>query len=85
MGLLTAGVDEAGRGPLAAPVVAAAVILDRARRPPAVRDSKVLNPARRLTLALRRCGLCGMHRRSFAPVKALLVAQGEIEGGGLCR
>lgn len=51
-GLLTAGVDEAGRGPLAGPVVAAAVILDPGRAPPAVRDSKVLAPERRLVLAL---------------------------------
>ena len=46
-----AGVDEAGRGPLAGPVVAAAVILD-ARRPIAgLRDSKQLAPARREALA----------------------------------
>ena len=46
------GVDEAGRGPLAGPVVAAAVILD-ARRPIAgLRDSKQLSPARRDNLAV---------------------------------
>ena len=50
-GGLTAGVDEAGRGPLAGPVVAAAVILD-ARRPVAgLRDSKQLPPAIRERLA----------------------------------
>ena len=37
-----AGVDEAGRGPLAGPVVAAAVILDRSRRVRGVDDSKKL-------------------------------------------
>ncbi len=37
-----AGVDEAGRGPLAGPVVAAAVILNPARIPPGLNDSKVL-------------------------------------------
>lgn len=37
-----AGVDEAGRGPLAGPVVAAAVILDRARMPKGLNDSKQL-------------------------------------------
>ena len=42
-----AGVDEAGRGPLAGPVVAAAVILDPARRIRGVADSKVLPPERR--------------------------------------
>jgi ribonuclease HII len=42
-----AGVDEAGRGPLAGPVVAAAVILAPERPVPGVADSKVLSPARR--------------------------------------
>src|SRR5260370_542921 len=35
-----AGVDEAGRGPLAGPVIAAAVILDRKRMPKGLNDSK---------------------------------------------
>ncbi|MCB1683260.1 MAG: ribonuclease HII [Pseudomonadales bacterium] len=43
----TAGVDEVGRGPLAGPVVAAAVILDPRRLPPGLRDSKRLTAARR--------------------------------------
>lgn len=42
-----AGVDEAGRGPLAGPVVAAAVILDPNRRVKGLDDSKRLSPARR--------------------------------------
>jgi len=42
-----AGIDEAGRGPLAGPVVAAAVILDHRRLPKGVRDSKQLPPERR--------------------------------------
>ena len=37
------GVDEAGRGPLAGPVVAAAVILDRGRIPKGLNDSKLLS------------------------------------------
>ena len=48
---LTAGVDEAGRGPLAGPVVAAAVILDPGRPIEGLADSKVLTPARREALA----------------------------------
>ena len=42
-----AGVDEAGRGPLAGPVVAAAVIIDPCRRIKGLNDSKVLTPAQR--------------------------------------
>lgn len=50
----TAGIDEAGRGPWAGPVVAAAVMIDPARMPPDVarriNDSKKLAPARREAL-----------------------------------
>jgi ribonuclease HII len=46
-----AGVDEVGRGPLAGPVVAAAVILDPARPVDGLRDSKQLSAARREILA----------------------------------
>lgn len=48
---LLAGVDEAGRGPLAGPVHAAAVILDPARPIPGLNDSKKLSAARRTELA----------------------------------
>jgi ribonuclease HII len=51
--LLVCGVDEAGRGPLAGPVYAAAVILDPARRINGLADSKVLAAERRDTLAGR--------------------------------
>jgi ribonuclease HII len=50
---LVCGVDEAGRGPLAGPVYAAAVILDPARRVNGLADSKVLDPGRRELLAAR--------------------------------
>jgi ribonuclease HII len=50
---LTAGVDEAGRGPLAGPVVAAAVILDPRRVIRGLADSKQLTPERRAVLAGR--------------------------------
>ena len=46
-----AGVDEAGRGPLAGPVVAGAVILDRCSVIDGLRDSKQLSPRRRSELA----------------------------------
>jgi ribonuclease HII len=42
-----AGVDEVGRGPLAGPVTAAAVVLDLARMPAGLADSKALTAARR--------------------------------------
>ena len=50
-GLYAAGVDEVGRGPLAGPVVAGAVVLDPARPIDGLRDSKELSPKRRDELA----------------------------------
>ncbi len=50
--MLIAGVDEAGRGPLAGPVFAAAVILDAARPLPGLRDSKLLTASARERLAV---------------------------------
>jgi ribonuclease HII len=50
---LRAGVDEAGRGPLAGPVVASAVILDPRRRIRGIRDSKVIEPEERTELAIK--------------------------------
>ncbi|HBF99281.1 MAG TPA: ribonuclease HII, partial [Alphaproteobacteria bacterium] len=47
---MVAGVDEAGRGPWAGPVVAAAVILDPAAIPDGLNDSKKLSAARRAAL-----------------------------------
>ncbi|MDF1606627.1 ribonuclease HII [Hoeflea sp. YIM 152468] len=44
---LVAGLDEAGRGPLAGPVVAAAVIIDLACLPEGLNDSKAVKPAMR--------------------------------------
>lgn len=50
---MIAGVDEAGRGPLAGPVVAAAVVLGPGAVPAGLADSKTLSPARRAELADR--------------------------------
>ncbi len=50
-GEIICGVDEAGRGPLAGPVFAAAVILDPQRPLIGIRDSKELNAKRREALA----------------------------------
>jgi ribonuclease HII len=57
---LMAGVDEAGRGPLAGPVVAAAVILDDTKRIRGLADSKVLSPLQRERLydQIREKALC---------------------------
>lgn len=49
--MLIAGIDEAGRGPLAGPVFAAAVILDPAHAIDGLRDSKLLSRRRREVLA----------------------------------
>lgn len=49
---LVAGVDEAGRGPLAGPVAAAAVILDPGRPVAGLADSKKLTAGRRESLAV---------------------------------
>jgi ribonuclease HII len=57
---LLAGVDEAGRGPLAGPVVAAAVILDDLQPIKGLADSKVLSPRKREKLydEIRARALC---------------------------
>jgi ribonuclease HII len=57
---LVAGVDEVGRGPLAGPVVAAAVILDELQPIKGLRDSKALAPAKRqrLDAEIRARALC---------------------------
>lgn len=63
---LTAGVDEVGRGPLAGPVVAAAVVLNPAHTITGLRDSKKLSAQRRTELAwqIRR------HSQAFAIASA---------------
>jgi len=52
-GALIGGVDEAGRGPLAGPVIAAAVVLAPGQKIAGVRDSKLLSAAKRTELAVR--------------------------------
>ena len=56
------GIDEAGRGPLAGPVVAAAVILPRKGRPKGLDDSKQLTAEAReeLALKIRAVGIVGV-------------------------
>lgn len=59
---IVAGIDEAGRGPWAGPVVAAAVILDPRKLPAGIDDSKKLTPAKRealysVIMEQARCGV----------------------------
>lgn len=78
---LVAGVDEAGRGPLAGPVVAAAVILDPRRPVEGIADSKALTAARRSRLALEirsRCIAYGLGWADAAEVDAINVLQATM-------
>ena len=65
-----AGVDEVGRGPLAGPVCAAAVVLDPARVPEGLADSKTLGKARRVALAaeIRRTACVGLGQASVEEI-----------------
>lgn len=79
-----AGVDEAGRGALAGPVVAAAVILDPQRLPRglrgAIRDSKQLSPRQRERLAeqLLACAEVGIGQSGAAEIDRFGVARATL-------
>ena len=78
---LTAGIDEAGRGPLAGPVVAAAVILDRRRQIRGIADSKVLAPDIREELALKirtRCVAWGLGWACASEIDAINILQATM-------
>ncbi|HSN34104.1 MAG TPA: ribonuclease HII [Ideonella sp.] len=78
---MVAGVDEVGRGPLAGPVVAAAVILDPARRIRGLADSKTLSAARREALAAEIHGkaLCvAIGSASVEEIDALNILQATL-------
>ncbi|MFZ4688283.1 MAG: ribonuclease HII [Polymorphobacter sp.] len=70
---IVAGVDEAGRGPWAGPVVAAAVILDRACVPKGLNDSKTLSEIARERLygELLACARYGVGIASVAEIDTL--------------
>jgi ribonuclease HII len=73
-----AGIDEAGRGPLAGPVVAAAVILRRGRPIDGVADSKTLSPDERtrLSIIIRESAVCfGIGWADRAEIDALNILQ----------
>ena len=83
LGGLVAGVDEVGRGPLAGPVVAAAVILDRANLPRALDgldDSKQLSAEARAHYlgVLRRVAIIGVGAASVAEIDRINILQASM-------
>lgn len=79
---IVAGVDEAGRGPLAGPVVAAAVILDPAVRIEGLADSKRLSAGRRAELdrEIRERALSfAIARASAAVIDAVNILQATMQ------
>lgn len=72
---LVAGVDEVGRGPLAGPVTAAAVILDPGHIPEGLNDSKKLTARRRAILAeqIMQCSDWAVAHASVAEIDSLNV------------
>ncbi len=76
-GRVVCGVDEAGRGPLAGPVVAAAVILDPANIPAGLNDSKKLGAARREALfaALQPVAEIGIGMASVEEIDQINILQ----------
>jgi len=75
------GVDEAGRGPLAGPVYAAAVILDPAQPIKGLKDSKLLSASRREELAVliqRRSIACAIAYASVAEIDDLNILHATL-------
>lgn len=75
------GVDEVGRGPLAGPVVAAAVVLDPDRPVPGLTDSKRLSPRQRERLAgwiRERASAVGMARVEAADIDRMNIRQATL-------
>ncbi|MGE0044445.1 MAG: ribonuclease HII [Hyphomonadaceae bacterium] len=71
------GIDEAGRGPLAGPVTAAAVILPARKRPKGLADSKKLTAEQReeLAEAIRACAMVGIGHASVEEIDELNILQ----------
>jgi len=84
LGGVVCGIDEVGRGPLAGPVVAAAVILDRRRLPKALRldldDSKKLDRRTREEFAalLRACAVIGLGAASVAEIDRINILNATL-------
>ena len=78
---LIAGVDEAGRGPLAGPVVAAAVILNPAKRIRGLADSKVLSPQKRERLhdeIMDKARCCAIAMATVQEIDTLNILQATL-------
>ena len=78
---LVAGVDEVGRGPLAGPVVAAAVILDECRPIEGLADSKILSASRReiLSVVIKERALCwALGRAEVEEIDRLNILQASL-------
>jgi len=75
-----AGIDEAGRGPLAGPVLAAAVILPLRGIPRGIDDSKALTPDKReaLYVKLRACAEIGVGAASVAEITRLNILNASL-------
>jgi ribonuclease HII len=84
LGGLVCGIDEVGRGPLAGPVVAAAVILDRQRMPTSLRtgidDSKKLTPEEReeYAQALRCCATIALGAASVGEIDRINILRASL-------
>jgi ribonuclease HII len=79
--MLVAGVDEVGRGPLAGPVVAAAVILDETRPIEGLADSKTLSARRReeLSVLIKERALCwALGRAEVEEIDRLNILQASL-------
>ena len=80
-GLDIAGVDEVGRGPLAGPVVAAAVVLDPARPIEGLRDSKELVASQRDELAAiiyERAAACALGRAEVTEIDRINILRASL-------
>ena len=82
---VVAGLDEVGRGPLAGPVVAAAVVLDPRRVPKGLADSKQLTAERReeLFLEILATASVGIACLSAATIDRINIRQASL--GAMCR
>lgn len=80
LGGVVAGLDEAGRGPWAGPVVAAAVIFTQCKAPDGIRDSKQMpKPEREQAFVeILQCALVGIGQASVAEIDRINILQASL-------